>query len=177
VRYSSHEEGIRVAAAVRARDLLRGRRGDQIGSPSITSTTTTTAPTATTTPQQEAAATYFFVVGNSNAELQDIKSRYVDPASGDIPEEKFQSFCREYAENGQAFVQRLSTAAFPPQYQTAVNDLVAKASVATSLMFECSKAAPGDLSASFPSDLNAAITAQTQAVDALRGLLGLPIER
>lgn len=142
-----------------------------------TTSTTTTTTTTTTTPQQGAAATYFFVVGDLNVQQDAINERYVDPATGEVSTDEQQAYCREAATAQQAFVQRLSTASFPPQYQSAVNDVVTRASSAVSLSFECANTPPAALRPGFFLELQAATSADRQAVDALRGLLGLPIER
>ena len=142
-----------------------------------TTTTTTTIPVTTTTlsPQQTAQANYFYIVSETNPLQIAITDQYFD---GSMTWSEYPAFCGEKANVQQRYGQLLATTVWPPEYQPQVTDVIAKNSVLTQAFFQCADL-PGTFEAQAPvrEAWDSAGIASTDAVSALRGVLGLPIDR
>jgi hypothetical protein len=142
-----------------------------------TTTTTTTIPVTTTTlsPQQTAQANYFYIVSETNPLQTAINDQYFD---GSMPWSEYPAYCGEMANVLQRYGQLLATTVWPPEYQPQVTDVIEKNSVLTQRIFECADL-PGTPEAQDPARdaWETASSAKEDAVSALRGVLGLPIER
>jgi hypothetical protein len=147
-----------------------------------TTTTTTTIPVTTTTlsPQQTAQAAYFYIVAEINPLQYAIEDQYDIPKDdGDTKALRaFPAYCGETANVQQRYGQLLATTVWPPEYQPQVTDVISKNSVVTQLYFQCA-GLPGTFEAQYRvyQEISAAEGLATDAVSALRGVLGLPIDR
>ena len=153
--------------------VVAGCGGKEEAKPKPTTTTTSTT-TTTLAPDKFAQQEYFKIVSELNPKIDQIDDKYPNNMSPD----QFRRYCLEYQVLSQQYVDKLRAVEWPPQYQEAANDLIAKNGIEAGAYSECANTQGG---VSSFTDVQASIRSArdelSKSASAFRALVGLPVAR
>jgi hypothetical protein len=90
--------------------------------------TTTGAPTTTLDPTEVGKLAYFVISSELNAVWADLEARYPSLGSSNV-----RDYCREFAQNEEAWAQRLSAADWPVDAQDEIDQQIAASALTTNV--------------------------------------------